>query len=177
MNAEERLKKAIKNGDAQNLREAFRLFYEENVRLVYCVLIEAFGKDDDTDDDIQEAFVSLLNNPERVSDVERLREYWIQSAKYIRGHRKEKQNRVVKDGTEEVPDETQPIPEQIFRSELFANIIEWLGHPDADIVILRGAYQLSEKEVAKRLGLGEDAVGYRYRKGLKALKRRLKDEA
>ena len=175
MDVETRLKRAIKRGDPTRLREAFRNLYEQNVRLVYRVLIDSFGKDDDTDDDVQESFLALLNNPMRLLVVDHIVDYWIQSAKYICGHRKEKRQRI-EELEEETRSQGQSIPELIQGKELFARIESLLGHPNSDIVVLRAAYGYSEKEIAERLRMGEDAVSYRYRKSIKELRRKLKDE-
>lgn len=177
MDAERELKRAIKSGNGARIAKAFERLYEDNVRLVYRVLIDSFGKDGETDDDIQESFLGLLKDPQRLLTVDRVADYWVQSAKYICGHRKEKQRRLDQmDDESETADQGQSIPDLLQGRELFAKIEAWLGHPDSDIVILKAAYDYTQKEIAERLGMGEDAVCYRYRKAIKELRRRLRDE-
>lgn len=177
MNAEKELKKAIKSGNGKRIAKAFELFYNENVRLVYRVLIDSFGKDDETDDDVQESFLGLLKEPTRLLNIDRVVDYWIQSAKYVCGHRREKQKRLDQLEEEaELSSQERGIPDLVQGKEIFGKIEAWLGHPDSDIVILKSAYDYSQKEIAERLGMGEDAVCYRYRKGIKELKRRFKNE-
>lgn len=177
MTAEKELKRAIKSGNDAKIAKAFERFYEQNVRLVYRVLIDSFGKDGETDDDVQESFLGLLKDPQRLLTVDRVAEYWIQSAKYICGHRKQRQRRLSQaDDESETPDRGKSIPDLLQGRELFAKIETWLGHPDSDIVILRAAYDYTQKEIAERLGMGEDAVCYRYRKSIKEIRRRLRDE-
>lgn len=173
MNVESELRKAINSKDANRIRAAFQRLYNENVRLVYRVLIDSFGKDDGTDDDIQQAFLAMLQSTERLASVDRIVDYWIQTAKYICTHRRtyEQRSEVLEEETQSVG---RTIPELVQEDEFFAQVQGWLGHPDADIVILRAAYGYSEKEIAVRIGLSEDSVSYRYRKGIKELKRRLK---
>lgn len=176
MDKNDALKKAIKSGDSAAICREFQRLYDENVRLVYRVLMDAFGKDDETDDDVQESFLALLNDPQRLLSVDRITDYWIQSAKYICGRRKQRQNLPMEESGAEVQSGDSSIPRLVDGKELFATVEECLGRPDADIVILRAAYDYSEREIATRLGMGEDAVHYRYKKGIKQLKRRLSDE-
>lgn len=175
MDAEKELKKAIKSGNSEKIKNAFEGFYNKNVRLVYRILIDSFGKDDETSDDVQESFVALLKDPLKLLSINRMTDYWIKTAKYIRYHRIEKQNTVEKE-VEEIESGSSSIPKLVQGKEIFAKIEEWLGHPDSDIVILKVAYEYKEKEIAARLKISEDSVSYRYRKGIKELKRRLKDE-
>ena len=176
MKAEKELKRAIKSGDEERIMNAFKRLYDENVRLVYRVLIDSFGKDDETDDDVQESFLALLQNPRRLLAIDQIAEYWVISAKYICGHRREKQKRMSEVFEEDAISKDHPIPEMVQGKELFAKIERWLGHPDSDIVVFHAAYGYSEREIAELIGMGEDAISYRYRKGIKELRKRLKDE-
>ncbi len=176
MDAEDRLKKALRNSDKEAIKDAFRRFYDENIRLVFRVLIDCFGKDDETEDDIQEAFLGLWKDPTKLKKIDHLTDYWISSAKYICGHRKKKQQRILQEADDSMMHPDPEIPKMLQGKDLFEKVERWLGHPDAEIVILRAAYGSSEKEIAERLGIGEDAVCYRYRKGIKELRRRLKNE-
>ncbi len=177
MEAEKELKNAIKSGNSAKAKRAFERLYVENARLIYRALIDSFGKDAETDDDVQESFLGLLKNPQRLLTIDSIVAYWMQSAKYIASHRREKERRLAPiDEAEEIPDSGQSIPELLQGKELFGQIETWLGHPDSTIVILWLAYGLSQKEIALKLGMSVDAVCYRYRKSIKELRRRLKDE-
>lgn len=176
MNVERDLKRAIRSGDAKRIKDAFESFYNKNVRLIYRVLIDNYGKDDELDDDIQESFLVLLNDPVKLLSIDRIDRYWIGVAKITCVHRLKRASRLGEIDETEIADSRPGIPELVQGDALSEQIIECLGHPDADIVILRVAYGYSEKEIAERLNIGEDAISYRYRKGLKLLKRRLGDE-
>lgn len=176
MNVERDLKRAIRSGNPNRIKEAFESFYDKNVRLIYRVLIDNYGKDDELDDDIQESFLVLLNDPVKLLSIDRIDRYWIGVAKITCVHRLKRASRLGEIDDVDIADSRPTIPELVRGDALVEQIIECLGHPDADIVILRAAYGYSEKEIAERLNIGEDAVSYRYRKSLKLLKRRLGDE-
>ena len=175
MNKENLLKKAIRSGRAELIRNAFQQFYQENVRLVYRVLIDSMGKDDETDDDIQQSFLVLLQNTQNLLGLDKIVSYWIRAAKNLCANRRS-ESRTLAEDVEETPNNERAIPEFLAEQELFAKAEQWLGHPDYDIVVLRTAYGYTEREIANRIGIGEDAVHYRYRKGIKLLRRRLKNE-
>lgn len=176
MSVEHDLKKAIRSGDAKRIKDAFESFYNKNVRLIYRVMIDNYGKDSELDDDIQESFLVLLNDPVKLLSIDRIDRYWIGVAKITCLHRLKRASRLGEIDETEIADSRPDIPELVQGDALSEQIIECLGHPDADIVILRVAYGYSEKEIAERLNIGEDAVSYRYRKSLKLLKRKLGDE-
>lgn len=176
MDVETKLKHAIKKGDEAKIKMAFQHFYDAYVRLVYRVLIDACGKDSETEDDVQESFLQLIAQMNRLPSVDRITDYWIQTAKYICLNRRKKQERTVEEPAEEQASLSKSIPEILQGEELFERVERLLGYPDALIVILHAAYCYSEKEIALRLNISEDAVNRRYRKGIKTLERRLKDE-
>lgn len=175
MDVEKELKDAIKRRDPLRIKAAFGRLYREKVGLVYRTLIDVYGKDDDTDDDVQESFFALLDNPTRLLKVDRITSYWIKSAKYICHDRRQKQSKI-QPIEDEAQSHEQTIPKLLQGKEFFVQIEEWLGQPDADIVIWRAAYGYSEKEIAERLGMGEDAISYRYRKSIKEIRRRMEHE-
>ena len=175
MDAEKELKRALTSGNPDWIERAFSRYYKENVGIVYRVLIDQYGFNADTEDDVQDSFVALLRQPKRLLELNNITSYWLKSAKNICVNRRKRQSKV-QELDEETPSGDKSIPELLLGKELFAKIEEWLGHPDADIVILRTAYCYSEREIAKHLGLGEDAISYRYHKGIKEIRRRIKDE-
>ncbi|MBE6127164.1 MAG: sigma-70 family RNA polymerase sigma factor [Erysipelotrichaceae bacterium] len=172
MDIEKALKKAIRSGDKEETRRQFERFYQENVKLVYRVLIDRFGKVDGIDDDVQESFVVLMGSPEQLLAVDRLQDYLITTAKRIA------QRRIygLKVSTEEVENIPAPellIPSAISEADFFHRMEQSLGHPDYEIVVLRFAYGFTEKEISKRLGIGEDAVHYRCKKGMAKLRKEI----
>lgn len=174
MDMERALKRALRSRNAERIRSSFQSFYECNFRLVFRVLIDTYGKDDQIEDDVQESFLALLDNPSRLLSVDRIVDYWIATAKFICHRRKKKQSLI--DPEEEIPIDKKGIPELLHEDEFFSWVEQQLGHPDADIVILHAAYDYSEKEIARRLHIGVDSVHYRYKKGIKTLKRRIDRE-
>ncbi len=175
VDVEKELRIALKRADPAKVKAAFGRLYREKMGLVYRALIDAYGKDDGTDDDVQESFLVLLDNPTRLLKVDRITSYWIKSAKYICHDRRQRQSKI-QPIEDEAQSHEQTIPKLLQGKEFFAQIEEWLGQPDADIVIWRAAYGYSEKEIAERLGMGEDAISYRYRKSIKEIRRRMKHE-
>lgn len=176
MSVDRDLKKAIQSGDAKRIKDAFESFYNKNIRLIYRVMIDNYGKDGELDDDIQESFLALLEEPAKLLSIDRIDRYWLAIAKLTRLHRIKRTARLSEIDEKEITDPRPGIPELVQGDALFDEIQAILGHPDADIVILRAAYGYSEKEIAQRIHMGEDAVSYRYRKSLKLLKRRLGNE-
>ena len=175
MDEEKALINAINAGETGRIRMAFERFYKCNARLVYRVLIDTFGKDAETDDDVQESFIVLVQKADRLSEIDHIVDYWIHCAKKICLRRKERQDRI-SEIDEEPQSQDRPIPKLVQDQELFEKIEKWLGHPDSDIVILHAAYGYTEKEIAQKCHISVDAVSRRYKKSLKYLKGRISDE-
>lgn len=172
MEAEDRLNIALQQGKEEEIREAFGVFYCAVIRLVYWELIQKFGKDDGTDDDVQMAFLSVYQKREKLAGVKSLKRYLIQTALYIAEHRHACEARKdVPDVSEEWEARQIDVPRVCEERRAFEMVNRLLPHPDSDIVIMKAAYGYSEKEIARLLHLGEDAVAYRFRKGMAKVKK------
>lgn len=177
MNAERKLLQAIRRGDLEGLKKHFQEFYQENIRIVYRALIDRYGKDFGTDDDVQEAFVRLIEDPQRLLKVDRLRDYVVAIALNIAAKRRGEETRIdALDEGEDVDPRAIELASLVSSDDLFERVYQILGRPDADIVVLHAGFSYTEKEIALSLNMGEDAVHYRYKKSIQKLRREWKDE-
>lgn len=179
MNVESNLKNAVLSGNAEEIRNAFEEFYCAYHRLVWKVVREQIpGREFHWFEDVvSEAFRAILAQIGKVPDMDSPRVYLLQSARNIamRAYREE-----ITQGPSDLNDDASPqeaddgVKSSLETNETLEQIEAILGHPDADIFVLREGYELTFFEIAEKLGLGEDLVYYRYKKALKKLRKEFK---
>jgi RNA polymerase sigma factor (sigma-70 family) len=177
MNCEDALKRAVASGNPKKIREAFGEFYQQNAGIVLRFVIKATGPSSHCEDDVDEAFLQLLNTPEKILHISNLRGYVITTGITISKASFLREGKVVL-VDEEDAFSTKALNEDISGQLDLLENLEMIHHSitdnEAEIILLHLEYDLSFKEIAQQMGVGEDAVFYHYKTALKKIKRGMK---
>lgn len=165
---EKDLKKAIRSGKPLKIKEVFSQFYKCNFKLLVRVLSSEVGISSELFDDVQEAFIVIMENPTKLLEMDNIRRYLIKVAKNISINRRESSKEVVEFKEEEIQCEKEAFSD-LDGLLCAGNLNNILSEMDRKIVIMHIAYDCTFLEIAAKLGIGEDGAFYRYKKAIKLI--------
>lgn len=157
--------------------ETFAEIYREHKDAVYRYACALTGRSTEAEDLLQEAFLGLLRNVDRVSQREPLLPYLLRAVK----HRHIDRLRSFSGRQRTLPEREPPDPRESLdeatsrneRIESVAAAIAELPEPQGEVVRLRTYAGLSYEDIAAMLSVPRDTVRSRYRAALERLRERL----
>jgi RNA polymerase sigma factor (sigma-70 family) len=179
MNEEGKLKKAVKSGNASELKTAFGNFYLRYWPLVVMSIASDVGLDDSIEDDAQEAFLKVYEKLPEIVGKGSLKRYLLVVAKRISVRRRAKSatsSTVEYDETWMGIDESGTAGEKLQQEKILALAKKTLTPDEYEVWVRRAGLGQTLRKIAKGKHISEDAAYRLYRKAIKKMKEALKHE-
>lgn len=178
MNEERDLKKAVKAGEAEAIRQAFDRLFKTYWNLVYSCVIEDTGFDDEAEDDTIYAFSYLFTNLPRIVGEGSIKRYLIVTAKTHAIKRKEKSGKLKTESYEEGLDEgsaSDPLQETP-EDGILSLAKKTLSPNEYKIFVWRAGEGMRLNKIAKALNISDDAAYRLYKNAIKRMKEAIEHE-
>lgn len=175
---DEQLVASLKNGDPVAFTEIYERYWDK--LLIY--IMRVIRRQSDSEDLVQELFVSIWRRREDLHIDQRLSTYLYNSARYLAIRHLQKNStytyyldRLAEQMTA-IPADEAALESELFSRELERHIdklIDQLPEKMKEVFILSRKHHLSYKEIADRLSISEETVRKQIYKSLQILRNRL----
>lgn len=161
----------LKSMNKDNINESFKQIYNKYYKLLYFIILSIVKTKEDVNDLIQDTFFNLILNKNKVNN---LKYYLVTIAKnkaidFIR-----KRKKIVLNDFEYFDSFEIEENDELF--DLLNNIKLYIYLSDFDILVNHLIYDISLKEIAKKIGCNYDTVKSKYNRALKKLRKEFKYE-
>lgn len=173
--AESFYKKAVQSGDDAAIRRAGDLLYDAYFRLVFSVAFNVLQQKEDAEDTTSEAFTNFFLEPHRCLEINNIKYYLINSARF--GAYKLLKKRQVLPDDMDVESVTDLDP-YFGYSDSYEQLPEFteLNQEERAIVAMHVFYDFSFREIAGELGETTHSISGKYRRAKQKLKAFYKKE-
>lgn len=170
---ESRLKKALKLGDSEAIKQCCAEAFESYEKLVFYVAYQILQNEEMARDACSDAFLSLMSNLNSI-ELDSIKYYLVKASKQIAMRMRYKSN-----GQIEYNDAiaTEGRAETSICTKLDAeSALACLESEERKIVIMKIEYGYKFKEIGAELGISENAASSKYTRSIKKMKKYLEGE-
>lgn len=157
--------------ELDKIKQLYDLYEQPMYRIAFAVLHDVQL----AEDAVSDAFIRLMKQLDRLGDADspKTKAYVVKVIKstsvsiYRRRKRKHTHEQPIDETVMQIPDRTQPPPEEMAHEPLLAGMNE----DDRKLLQLRHLYGYSWREVAEQMSLSEAAVRKRYERAKRRLEK------
>ena len=166
MAIEEKLKKALRKGDAERVRIVCSGIFAKYKRLMFSLAYQILKNQEDAEDATQDAFIALFSRLKPDFEFSSIKYYLLNSVRFISYKIKKERAKFA----DEFPEEELGLSEDVMRRldelESLSYLRKALSEEELTIVLKHLLEEKTFREIAKEKGVSENSISAKYRRAL-----------